>query len=119
MKVGLALKPKTPVDDKIKKLVQDGMVDMILVMTVEPGFSGQKFMHDVMPKLSALRKEFPYLDLQVDGGVNEETIDIVAENGANCIVSGSCVFDSKDPHSTISKMSETVKKHLATHNTLV
>lgn len=112
MKVGMALKPKTPVDETVRKVIKEGLVDMVLVMTVEPGFSGQKFMHEVMPKLKELRKEFPYLDIQVDGGVSEETIDIVAENGANCIVSGSCVFDSKNPQETISKLAESVKKHL-------
>lgn len=55
MKVGLAIKPKTPLDDTIRQLIREGFVDMVLAMTVEPGFGGQKFDEQVMPKVKVLR----------------------------------------------------------------
>ena len=89
MKVGLALKPGTPVE-KVFPFVSK--LDQVLVMTVEPGFGGQKFMSDMMPKVAALRERFPSLNIQVDGGLAADTIDAAAEAGANMIVAGSAVF---------------------------
>ena len=74
---------------------------MILVMTVEPGFGGQSFMPETMNKVKQLRNKYPYLNIQVDGGIALETIGIAAQAGANFAVSGSGVFGSKDPKSTI------------------
>lgn len=83
---------------------------MALVMTVEPGFGGQKFMADMMPKVQALRKRYPELNVEVDGGLSEKTIDVAAEAGANVIVAGSAVFGAKDPAHVIAKLREAVEK---------
>ena len=94
---GLVIKPKTPADAVFPYLDKIGMV---LVMTVEPGFGGQSFMADMMPKLRELRAECEKrgLDvlLEVDGGVSEKTIAAVAEAGADISVSGTGVFKAKD-----------------------
>jgi len=108
MKVGIAIKPKTPAD----ALFPFGdKVDNLLVMTVEPGFGGQKFMSDMMPKVAALRSKFPSANIQVDGGVDSETIDACAKAGANVFVSGSGIFKSKDPAATMTQMRKTVASY--------
>jgi len=98
VKAGLAVKPKTPVDGLIKNIEH---CDLALVMTVEPGFGGQKFMPDMMPKVAALRAEIDKKDLecwiQVDGGVNAVNIAQCAAAGADSLVAGSAVFAAKDP----------------------
>lgn len=76
MKVGLAIKPKTDVQI-LEKYIP--LADMVLVMTVEPGFGGQKFMHDMMPKVQWLRQHYPEMDIEVDGGVGPSTIDACAK----------------------------------------
>jgi len=83
---------------------------MALVMTVEPGFGGQKFMPDMMPKVQALRKRYPELNVEVDGGLSEKTIDVAADAGANVIVAGSAVFGAKDPAHVIAMVREAVEK---------
>ncbi|XP_069790160.1 ribulose-phosphate 3-epimerase isoform X1 [Narcine bancroftii] len=98
MKVGLAIKPGTSVEELAPWANQ---IDMALVMTVEPGFGGQKFMGDMMQKVHWLRMQFPSLDIEVDGGVGPDTIHKCAEAGANMIVSGSAVMKSDDPRSVI------------------
>ncbi|XP_030310033.1 ribulose-phosphate 3-epimerase isoform X1 [Calypte anna] len=98
MKVGLAIKPATTVEQLAPWANQ---IDMALVMTVEPGFGGQKFMEDMMPKVQWLRTQFPSLDIEVDGGVGPDTIHKCAEAGANMIVSGSAIMKSADPRSVI------------------
>ncbi|KAJ8416959.1 hypothetical protein AAFF_G00328370, partial [Aldrovandia affinis] len=98
MKVGLAIKPNTTVEEMAPWV---GQVDMALVMTVEPGFGGQKFMEGMMNKVSWLRSQFPSLDIEVDGGVGPDTIHKCAEAGANMIVSGSAIMKSEDPRSVI------------------
>ncbi|OGS01679.1 MAG: ribulose-phosphate 3-epimerase [Elusimicrobia bacterium RBG_16_66_12] len=98
VKAGLAIKPKTPVAGLLAAL---DACDLALVMTVEPGFGGQKFLPDMMPKVSALRAEIDArrLDcwLQVDGGVNASNIAQAASAGADNLVAGSAVFAEKDP----------------------
>ena len=88
-RVGLAIKPGTPID-----AVQpfSSQLDMVLVMTVEPGFGGQKFMKDMMPKVQWLRHNYPLLDIEVDGGVGLNTINDCSEAGANMIVSGTALL---------------------------
>ena len=97
-KVGLAIKPATPIDEVVKYLDK---LSMVLVMTVEPGFGGQSFMESTMPKVEAIRKINPDIDIEVDGGINAETIKIAAKAGANVFVAGSAVFKSENPAETI------------------
>ena len=92
-KAGIVLKPKTPVEAAIPYLEK---CDMVLVMTVEPGFGGQKFMEDQMPKVRQLREWLddinPECLVEVDGGVDAVTHRICKENGANVLVAGSAYF---------------------------
>lgn len=97
-KAGLAIKPATPIDEVVKYLDK---LSMVLVMTVEPGFGGQSFMESTMPKVEAIRKINPDIDIEVDGGINAETIKIAAKAGANVFVAGSAVFKSENPAETI------------------
>jgi ribulose-phosphate 3-epimerase len=85
MKVGLALKPGTRLDTIASYIDQ---ADMVLIMTVEPGFGGQKFMTDMMSKVSWLRENYPLLDIEVDGGVGLSTIHHCAE----VIIRSKCAF---------------------------
>ena len=95
--VGLSVKPNTPASEVIPYL---NKIDMVLVMTVEPGFGGQKFMADMMPKVREIRDAISRLGknihLQVDGGVSVETAPTVAEAGANSFVAGTAVFGYPD-----------------------
>ena len=111
MRVGVGVKPGTGVETVVQ-WVDQGLVDMVLVMTVEPGFGGQKFMADMMPKVRTLRDKFPDLDIEVDGGVGPATIEQCAAAGANMIVSGTAVVKSEDPRKVMNSLRETVKKHL-------
>lgn len=86
----------------------DERPDMCLVMTVEPGFGGQKFMPDMMPKVERLRQRYPDLNIEVDGGLSEKTIDVAADAGANVIVAGSAVFGAEDPGEVIRKLRDAV-----------
>ncbi len=97
-KAALAIKPKTPVEEVIPFLDR---LSMVLVMTVEPGFGGQSFMEDMMPKIEKLRELGYKGDIEVDGGVNPETIKLAAKAGANVFVAGSAVFKSESPADTI------------------
>jgi ribulose-phosphate 3-epimerase len=101
-RAGIALKPATPADDWLDLLPE---FDQVLVMTVEPGFGGQSFMHSMMPKLRTLRAavDAAGLDvwLEVDGGINDETISIAAEAGADTFVAGSSVFSAAEPAAQI------------------
>lgn len=92
-RAGVVVKPKTPASAILPFIDK---VEMILVMTVEPGFGGQKFMADQMEKLRALRAKRPELILEVDGGVNRETAPICRENGADVAVAGTAVFRAEN-----------------------
>lgn len=106
-KAGLSVKPNTKAEEIIP-FIKD--IDMVLVMTVEPGFGGQKFMADMMPKLKtlsdAIKKENPDCLLEVDGGINEENVKIVKENGASVIVCGSAYFNAEDKEKFIKTIEE-------------
>ena len=101
-KAGLSVKPKTPVEAVYPYLDK---LSMVLVMTVEPGFGGQSFMEDMMPKVSAVRSKIDRrgldVDIQVDGGINKDTISIAAKAGANVFVSGNAIFSSDNAEKTI------------------
>lgn len=97
-KAALAIKPATPIDEVVKYLDK---ISMVLVMTVEPGFGGQSFMESTMPKIEAIRKINPDIDIEVDGGINADTVKIAAKAGANVFVAGSAVFKSENPAETI------------------
>ncbi len=89
---GVSLKPDTPLEP-IKKYLKD--IDRVLLMTVNPGFGGQKFMREVLQKIKSLRKIFTG-DIQVDGGINTETAKEAVHAGANILVAGTAIFGSKD-----------------------
>lgn len=108
MKAGISVKPKTPVESVFPYLSK---VDMILVMTVEPGFGGQSFMQDMMEKVKILRQKCPQLNIQVDGGINLKTIDIAAGAGANVFVAGA-IFKTDDPKGMIDTFHSTCNKYL-------
>jgi len=99
-KVGVSIRPKTDVA-KLSNVLP--MIDMVLVMTVEPGFGGQAFMSDCVPKIKEIRKIFRK-DIEVDGGVNSATAQEVIEAGANIIVAGTSVFGTKDYAEAIKKL---------------
>ena len=98
VKAAISVKPKTPAEAVLPYLPY---CDLILVMTVEPGFGGQSFMADMMPKLSAIRSyidaQNPGCELEVDGGVNAVTGKVCTQNGANVLVAGSAYFKAEDP----------------------
>ncbi len=106
-KAALAVKPATPVEAVYPYIDK---LSMVLVMTVEPGFGGQSFMENMMPKIERLRADFPDIDIQVDGGVNAETIKACAKAGANVFVAGSAVFKSENPQETIALLKNNAKK---------
>lgn len=88
-KVGVALNPSTPLDF-IKYDLKD--IDMVLIMTVNPGFGGQAFIEGMLQKIKDLRSIDPNIDIQVDGGINDKTSKLVKEAGANILVTGSYLF---------------------------
>ena len=105
VKPGIVVKPKTPAEAVAPYLE---MVDMVLVMTVEPGFGGQKFMSDMMPKVRQLRRMLddvnPACHLEVDGGVDLVTVEACKENGANVLVAGSAYFKAADKPAFVKAM---------------
>lgn len=105
MKAAVALRPKFPASDILPFLPY---IDMALVMTVEPGFGGQKFMTDMLPKIKEIRDAAPELDIQVDGGINEMTSALCAEAGANIFVVGTASFRAPDMGEAISKIRKNI-----------
>ena len=105
MKVGLALKPDTPVED-VEQYIE--MADLVLIMTVEPGFGGQKFMENMMSKVKHLRRKNPLLNIEVDGGVDLNTIGCCAKAGANWIVSGTGIIKAADQRSVMKQLKSSV-----------
>ena len=104
-RASLALKPKTSLDPYLEFLDD---LDMLLIMTVEPGFGGQKFMTDQLTKIAQARKEIGVkaIWLQVDGGISLETIESAAVAGADTFVAGSAVFNSADPAQMVTILRE-------------
>lgn len=102
-KAALAVKPGTDIEAVYPYLDR---LSMVLVMTVEPGFGGQSFMESTMPKIEKLRAKCPSLDIQVDGGINANTVKIAGKAGANVMVAGSAVFNSEDPKEAIKTLKQ-------------
>ena len=98
---GIALKPGTPIG-AIEDVVAD--VDLVLIMSVEPGFGGQEFLPDVLEKVRSLRARFPDLMLQMDGGINAETAKQCIAAGADNLVAGSFVFGAHDHAAAIASL---------------
>ena len=111
-KAALAVKPGTDIE---KVFPYIDKLSMVLVMTVEPGFGGQSFMADMMPKIEKLRQECKRrnidMDIQVDGGISLNTVETAAKAGANVLVAGSAIFGSDDPKKTISLLREKAAKY--------
>jgi len=107
--VGLALNPETPLEKALPHLAH---IDLLLLMTVHPGFGGQSFIADVMDKVKVARAEIDRaglkVALQVDGGINEETGRIAADAGADVFVAGSAIFGAEDPADAARRIREAV-----------
>ncbi len=111
-KAGLSLKPGTALDDWVDVLRH---YDTLLIMTVEPGFGGQAFMADMMPKVRRARSlvDTGHLTVlvEVDGGINAQTIEQAAEAGADCFVAGSAVYSAQDPGAAVAALRATATAH--------
>lgn len=101
-KVALTIKPKTPASAVFPYLYK---LDMVLIMTVEPGFGGQAFMGDMLPKIGQIKEEAARIghavDVQLDGGVGAANAALCAESGADIVVMGSAVFNAEDPKALV------------------
>eukprot|EP00906_Rhabdomonas_costata_P024940 RCo035752 len=107
VRCGLALSPPTPLSAVLPFVPE---LDMVLVMTVRPGFGGQSFMADMLPKIRELRSRYPDLDIQVDGGLDPKTVVQCAEAGANVIVAGNALFTAKDRRELVTALRQPVQK---------
>lgn len=114
MRPAVALNPATPLCSLDHVL---GLVDMVLLMTVNPGFGGQSFLPESLPKIRSLKKLLEEagrpVDIQVDGGINEETLPAVLEAGANIIVAGSAVFGEDIP-GRVERLTGMMREHQGT-----
>ncbi len=109
-KACLTIKPKTPAEDVFPYLEK---LDMVLVMSVEPGFGGQAFMPESLPKITAIREKANELglnlDIEVDGGINLETAPLATRAGANVLVTGNVLFSAEDKTKRLQELREIVK----------
>lgn len=101
MKAACALNPATPLYT-IEPMLSE--LDMVLLMTVNPGFGGQEFIASALPKIQMLRKKAPKLAIQVDGGINDKTAKLAIKAGANILVAGSYIFGSRDREAAIGSL---------------
>lgn len=93
IRAGVAIKPGTDVSDVLPYIDK---ADMVLIMTVEPGYGGQGFIPETLEKIRSVRKAAPSIDIQVDGGINDSTVKLVKEAGANVLVAGTYLFRADD-----------------------
>ncbi len=112
-KVGVAVKPGTPFS-LVEPFIEQ--IDLLLIMTVEPGFGGQSFMHEQMDKVKTARSRIELMKggkplIQVDGGISLETIGEAASAGANCFVAGSAVYKSADPENMVQLLRKSAEEH--------
>ena len=91
------------------EVINKNLVDLVLVMTVEPGFGGQKFMESTMSKVRFLRQAFPLLCIEVDGGINSETIQLANAAGANAFVLGTFIFNSSNRKNTLEMLKKSIE----------
>lgn len=101
VKAAVSINPATPLK-MIEEVLDD--VAMVLIMSVNPGFGGQKFIENALEKISALRRMKPDLDIEVDGGINAETAKLCVKAGANILVAGSYIFGAKDRKQAIESL---------------
>ena len=106
MRPCITIKPKTPLE-KIEPYLDK--VDMVLLMTVEPGYAGQKFIDAVLPKIKKLRELKPKMDIEVDGGISADTIKKAVDAGANVIVAGTAIFGQKERRKAIKDLMSAAK----------
>lgn len=111
-RAGMALKPTTPIEPYLEMLPE---LDMLLVMTVEPGFGGQKFLDMMLPKISRVREAVSAAGLdvwvQVDGGISTTTIERCAQAGADTFVAGSAVYGADDAAAMVAQLRELAEEH--------
>ncbi|MGL4521540.1 MAG: ribulose-phosphate 3-epimerase [Bacilli bacterium] len=111
VKAGVVLNPHTPVD-VIKHVTDD--LDMVLLMTVNPGFGGQKFIHSVVPKIKETRALLDttgrHIEIEIDGGVNVETAVLCTEAGADVLVAGSAVYNTADRAQAIAAIIQSAER---------
>lgn len=105
-RAGVSISPDTPVDSISKVLP---MVDLVLIMSVNPGFGGQSFIPEVLEKVKWLREHFPDLDIQIDGGISDKTAPLAIEAGANVLVAGSYILKNRNPAEAAEKLRNAVK----------
>jgi ribulose-phosphate 3-epimerase len=116
-RAGLAVRPGTPIEPYLELLPE---FDQLLVMTVEPGFGGQSFMPDMLPKIRAVRSAAESRDdvslwVQVDGGISESTIAMASEAGADTFVAGSSVYQADDPATAVDALRAIAEAHPFAH----
>ncbi len=104
IQAAVSLNPATPIE-MIADIIDD--LDMVLVMSVNPGFGGQKFIENALGKIAALREISPTINIQVDGGINETTAQMCIDAGANILVAGSFIFGAKDRKKAIEQLRNT------------
>ncbi len=111
-RAGLAISPNTPWETVIPYL---DIVDMVLVMTVEPGFGGQSLIYGALDKVKAIKKYIDEndikIDIQVDGGINEKNVGLASSSGANIIVAGSAVFKAPKPRLAMNRLRELAEEN--------
>ena len=105
IQVGISIKPKTSLNDILEFLP---LIDVVLIMTVEPGFGGQSFMEDMVPKIVSLRKNIDSNKynclIEIDGGINYKTAKICIDAGADVLVSGSYIFSAENPKQVLKEL---------------
>ena len=108
-KFGFVLNPETPIE-KLTEFMDD--LDQVLIMTVNPGFYGSPFLPEMLEKIKKLREMKNTLDIEVDGGITDKTIDLVDEAGANMFVSGSYIIKSKNIKQAFDSLNKIVIKEI-------
>lgn len=109
IKIGIAIKPATSVETIVEFL---GDIDLVLIMSVEPGFGGQKFNPSVLAKIEQIKKHRPRTTISIDGGVNLQTASLAARAGVDILVAGSSIFHAPEPGSMVQRLREVAHQAL-------